>query len=110
MVFITFLGGFIGLWTVKDRYLHKLKDIVEDPKFTAMYMQLQLFQRLVFNVPGYCNGKTKIQDCSDAEMILLFPKPYDRKFFDVGFLLETFSSCSGMSTEPASKYFFTGDL
>eukprot|EP00826_Nyctotherus_ovalis_P053313 TRINITY_DN6907_c0_g1_i13.p2 TRINITY_DN6907_c0_g1~~TRINITY_DN6907_c0_g1_i13.p2 ORF type:complete len:149 (-),score=16.27 TRINITY_DN6907_c0_g1_i13:180-626(-) len=75
-----------------------------------MYRQLQASQSLVFKVPGYCNGKTKIQDCTDLEMALLFPVPHERKFFDTGFLLETFAVCSGMSSEPAAKYFFTGNL
>lgn len=105
-----FSGLFIGLLVVKDRYLKKLRQVIDDPDFTQMYFQLEHFQHKVFHVPGYCNGKTKIQDCTDDEMNLLFPKPYDRKFFDAGYLLETFSSCSGMDIKPTNIYFFTGDL
>jgi len=110
IVFIIFFGVFILLFVLKSRYLDIVKEVLDDPLFAQMYLELQSDQELVFNEVGYCDGKTRLQDCSDEEMEALFPMLYDRKFFNVGFLLERLADCSGMDIDPASKYFFLGNL
>lgn len=110
MVFIAFLGGFTGLWVTRHHYLRNLKQLFKDPDFEVMHSQLLQHQHSVFRVKGYCKDKARIQDCSDAEMRLLFPYPFDRKYFGASYLLEATYACAGMDDEPALKFFFIGDL